>query len=782
MENGEVSGVTSGVTSGAQDGLRNDDQSDAQSDDQDGAGRAQLQRLFSPRHIAVFGGTAAAEAIRQCRKLGFAGDLWPVHPTRATVEGIACYPSVAALPQAPDASFVAVPAQPTVDIVGQLAARGAGGVICYASGFAEVGGAGVALQQQLIDNALDMALLGPNCYGMLNYLDGVALWPDQHGGQRVERGVALITQSGNIGLNLTMQRRALPLAYLITVGNKAGNRMESLVDALLADPRVSVIGMHIEGLDDVAAFSRVALKALRQGVPLVALKAGSSALGAQTAMSHTSSLAGPDALYDALFARCGVARVRDPAGLIETCKFLHVHGALGGNRIISASCSGGEASLVADLAQPRGLEMPPIPVPAHARLHAVLGDKVTVANPLDYHTYIWGDLAAQTECFSGLMDCNFDAHLLVLDYPRLDRCSADSWGTTVDAFVAAAHAGDALDSSASSDAVDGFVNGVVGGVLDGISVGVSGGLVGGLVEGGLVGGRARSKAATVVASLPEDLPEDYAQALMAQGIAPMHGLPDCLDAIAHAAQVGAAARSLAVLKPIPPVLALQAGSPRTLDEASAKRALAAFGLPVPKGQVVSAAQVDAAADALGYPVVLKAVSAQLAHKTEAGAVHLNLANAAQVQAALATMAHLSDQFLVEQMATKVVAEVIVGVQRDAQFGLSLTVGAGGVLVELLQDARTLLLPVQRHEVLAALQSLRIWPLLRGFRGKPAGDVAALVDAVMVVADYAQSHAECLLELDVNPVLVMPHGVLAVDALIRCIDPVVDPIAEGAPHV
>ena len=694
--------------------------------EQDGAGRAQLQRLFSPRHIAVFGGASAAEAVRQCRKLGFAGQIWPVHPTRREVEGLACYPDVASLPQAPDASFVAVPRHATVDIVGQLAARGAGGVICYASGFAEVGGEGVALQQQLVHKAGDMALLGPNCYGMLNYLDGVALWPDQHGGQRVERGVALITQSGNIGLNLTMQRRALPLAYLITVGNKAGSRMESLVDALLADPRVSVIGMHIEGLDDVAAFSRVALKALRQGVPLVALKAGSSALGAQTAMSHTSSLAGPDALYDALFARCGVARVRDPAGLIETCKFLHVHGPLGGTRIISASCSGGEASLVADLAQPRGLDMPAIPSAAQARLHAVLGDKVTVANPLDYHTYIWGDLAAQTECFSGLMDCCFDAHLLVLDYPRLDRCSAESWGTTVDAFVAAAQAGE----------------------------------------------KTGKKAATVVASLPEDLPEDYAQALMAQGIAPMHGLPDCLDAIAHAAQIGAAAHAQAGLTPLLQVQALQAGAPSTLDEAASKSALAAFGLPVPQGQVVAAAQVLQAADALGYPVVLKAVSEHLAHKTEAGAVHLNLANATQVQAALDKMAGLSDHFLVEQMASNVVAEVIVGVQRDAQFGLSLTVGAGGVLVELLQDARTLLLPVQRHEVQAALEALKMASLLRGFRGRPAGDMAALVDAVMAVADYAQANADRLLELDVNPVLVMPQGVLAVDALIRL---------QGNPH-
>ena len=171
---------------------------------------AALRRLFSPRHIAVFGGNAAAEAIRQCRKLGFAGEIWPVHPRKESVEGLACFADVASLPEAPDASFIAVPREATVDIVGQLAKRGAGGAICYASGFAEVGGVGLALQQQLVDNAGAMALVGPNCYGMLNYLDGVALWPDQHGGERIKRGVALITHSGNIGLNLTMQRRAMP--------------------------------------------------------------------------------------------------------------------------------------------------------------------------------------------------------------------------------------------------------------------------------------------------------------------------------------------------------------------------------------------------------------------------------------------------------------------------------------------------------------------------------------------------------------------------------------------
>ena len=699
-----------------------------------------LRRLFSPRHIAVFGGASAQEAVRQCKALGFDGPIWPVHPTRKEMEGLACFASVQDLPEAPDASFVAVPREATVEVVRQLAARGAGGAICYASGFAEVGGDGVALQAALVQAAGNMALIGPNCYGMLNYLDGVALWPDQHGGQRQSQGVALITQSGNIGLNLTMQTRGLPLAYLITVGNKAGNSMESLVESLLSDPRVSVIGLHIEGLDDVAAFSRVALKALRQGVPLVALKAGSSTLGAQTAMSHTSSLAGPDALYDALFARCGIARVRDPAGLIETCKFLHVHGPLAGKRIISASCSGGEASLVADLAQPRGLDMPAIPPAAQARLRAVLGDKVNVANPLDYHTYIWSDLAAQTECFSGLMDCGFDATLLVLDYPRLDRCSADSWGTTVDAFAAAASSG--------------------------------------------------GRGATVVASLPEDLPEEYANALMAQGIAPMHGIPDCLDAIAHAARMGAARARSSELHPLSELVPLvwQASNAQvdaagvqaapnhtasrapshTLDEAAGKQALAAFGLPAPRGLVVSAAEAADVADSLGYPVVVKAVSAQLAHKTEAGGVQLNVQNAEGVRAAMARMAALSDRFLVEQMATQVVAEIIVGVQRDAQFGLSLTLGAGGILVELLQDVQTLLFPVTRADVQSALRGLKAWPLLAGFRGKAAGDVEALVDAVLAIATYAQANAHRLLELDVNPVLVMPEGqgVLAVDALIR----------------
>lgn len=676
-----------------------------------------LQRTFSPQSIAVFGSRAATEVIRQCRALGYTGAIWPVHPTRTEMEGLPCFASVADLPGAPDAAFVAVPAQATVDVVQQLADKGCGGAICYASGFAEVGPEGAELQRKLVEAAGSMALLGPNCYGMLNYLDGVALWPDQHGGSRLERGVAIITQSGNIGLNLTMQRRALPLAYLITVGNKAGDSMDAIIEGLLDDPRVTAIGLHIEGLDDVSAFSRAAINALEKRVPLVALKAGSSELGARTTMSHTSSLAGPDKLYDALFARCGVARVFDVSSLLETLKLLHVLGALPGKRIVSASCSGGEASLVADLAQSYGLDMPDLPQPAHDQLFEVLGEAVTVANPLDYHTYIWGDIAAQTGCFAGLMACNFDAHVLVLDFPRADQCDGSTWHTTLDAFVAA-------QKKTGANAV-------------------------------------------VLSSLPEGLSDDIGAKLLAQGIAPMQGTADCMLAIALAAQIGAAQAHWKEIAPVASATSIQ-HSGRMLNEVASKQALKAHGVPIPQGALVSAVEAAATAERLGFPVVVKAVSDTLAHKTEAGGVKLNLKTAQEVQAAVTAMAHLSDQFLVEQMAQSVVAEMIVGISRDAQFGLALTLGAGGILVELLQDTATLLLPASSADIRNALEGLKTWPLLTGFRGRQIGDVDALVAAIAAIASYALATDQRLLELDVNPILVLPkgQGVLAVDALIN----------------
>ena len=679
--------------------------------------RSPLARLLSPGSIAVIGGREAQEVMRQCDRIGFAGTLWPVNPKRAEMQGRRTFASVAELPEAPDASFIAVPRAALVEVVAALAGRGAGGAVCYAAGFAETGAEGAALERDLVARSGDMALTGPNCYGHINYLDGAALWPDQHGGQRVARGVAIVTQSGNIGQNLTMQRRSLPLALLVTVGNKAKGDMADYVNAFLDDERVTAIGLHIEGLADIPAFDRAAARARAQGVPIVVVKTGRSATGAAIALSHTASLAGEDRLYDALFARNGVARAPDLSVFVETLKYLHVHGPLPGRAVSCMSCSGGEASLAADLACLHGLATPALPAHVQTGLAAVLGPRVPLANPLDYHTYIWGDAVLQTACFRAMLRGRFDASLLVLDFPRQDRCEGAAWDVTMRAFAAAA--------------------------------------------------RVEHAPACLVSSLPETLPEAQGGWLLEQGIAPMQGLGEAFAALGLAAGIGEAWGRERPAEAAPPDRLLWSGLEQ-LSEAQAKAALAAFGLAVPAHRVARQAGVAAAAREIGLPVVVKALSRDIAHKTEAGAVRLNLATPEEAARAAVAMAHLADEFLVERMHGGAVAELIIGVARDPQFGLTLTIGAGGVLVELLEDAVTLLLPVQRDEVARALAGLKVSRLLTGFRGRAAGDVAAAIDAVMAVARFADWNNTSLQELDINPLLVMPagQGAIVADALIR----------------
>ena len=679
--------------------------------------RSPLARLLSPGSIAVIGGREAQEVMRQCDRIGFAGTLWPVNPKRAEMQGRRTFASVAELPEAPDASFIAVPRAALVEVVAALAGRGAGGAVCYAAGFAETGAEGAALERDLVARSGDMALTGPNCYGHINYLDGAALWPDQHGGQRVARGVAIVTQSGNIGQNLTMQRRSLPLALLVTVGNKAKGDMADYVNAFLDDERVTAIGLHIEGLADIPAFDRAAARARAQGVPIVVVKTGRSATGAAIALSHTASLAGEDRLYDALFARNGVARAPDLSVFVETLKYLHVHGPLPGRAVSCMSCSGGEASLAADLACLHGLATPALPAHVQTGLAAVLGPRVPLANPLDYHTYIWGDAVLQTACFRAMLRGRFDASLLVLDFPRQDRCEGAAWDVTMRAFAAAA--------------------------------------------------RVEHAPACLVSSLPETLPEAQGGWLLEQGIAPMQGLGEAFAALGLAAGIGEAWGRERPAEAAPPDRLLWSGLEQ-LSEAQAKAALAAFGLAVPAHRVARQAGVAAAAREIGLPVVVKALSRDIAHKTEAGAVRLNLATPEEAARAAAAMAHLAGEFLVERMHGGAVAELIIGVARDPQFGLTLTIGAGGVLVELLEDAVTLLVPVQRDEVARALAGLKVSRLLTGFRGRAAGDVAAAIDAVMAVARFADWNNTSLQELDINPLLVMPagQGAIVADALIR----------------
>jgi len=675
-----------------------------------------LRRLLAPKTVAVFGGDSAAEVVRQCRALGFAGDILAVNPGRTDLAGIPCFASAADLPAVPDASFIAVPPEATLDVVDELAALGAPGAVCFAAGFAETGReAGSLRQEKLRAAAGDMAIIGPNCHGYLNFLDGIALWPDQHGGERVEHGAALLSQSGNIAINLTMQQRQVDFSYVISVGNSCVLEIHDYIDALLEDKRVAVIALHIEAIIDVAAFCASAIRALRKGIPIVALKTGRSSRGAEIAMSHTASLSGSDELYSALFRRVGIARCDTLSQFLETIKFLSVAGTLPQATVASMSCSGGDASLVADCADRLHVELPSLSGESMTKLEALLGPRVHVSNPLDYHLYIWGDCDKLEACFAQVLSNRFACTMLILDYPPGDGDTAQNWEISERALLAAV---------ANSDQL-----------------------------------------AIVVSSLPETMPRHVRERLKTAGIAPMQGIEDCLYAIRAAAQIGLAQRNVdSVLAVISP--AAVHGTAVTLDEAESKRVLAEFGLPIPAGQVCRESQTVAVASAIGYPVVLKAVSPALSHKSDVGAVAVDLHNRGAVRAATKRLAPNFGSFLVEKMVQSVVVELIVGVSRDPDFGLALTIGAGGTLVELIDDSITLLLPLQRDDIHSALKTLQAYELISGYRGTASGDIASIIDSIEAIARYALAHNDTLLELDVNPLCVMRTASVAVDAFIR----------------
>ena len=700
-----------------------------------------LTRLLAPRSIAAIGGTWAERVVEQCQKMEFAGDVWPVHPTKDFVRGVKCYRSVAELPGAPDASFVAVNRTLAVNVMGDLAKRGAGGAICFASGFKEAGPDGAALEAALVAASGDMPFLGPNCYGLINYVDGALLWPDQHGGARTDRGVAILMQSGNIAINMTMNRRGVPIAYLAALGNQAKVGLAEMTEALAATGRVSAIGLLIEGIPDVAAFATAVEAARAHGVAVVALKAGRSEQGRALAMSHTGSLAGSDAVMDAFLERLGVARVFSLPDLLETLKLLHVHGPLPGKSIVSLSCSGGEALLMADTAAERDVAFRPFTDADVARIRSTVNPIVSISNPFDYHTFDWGKCDRLQTTFAEVLKSKFDLGLIVMDIPREDRCDSTEWKVGIGAFITA-----------------------------------------GKVAGARIG---------VLATLSECMPEAYAHELIAQRVVPFMGISETLTAIEKAAFIGRAGSepfaplglSQSGVRPIEgplqeqpsrhgsdPGLPVKGGERGLgLSEWEAKQALQDFGLAMPEGRLVAnAAEARAAFTALGCPVVVKACSHTLQHKTEAGAVRLNVRTADDAASAVESMSKLADSFIIERMITDTVTELIIGIKRDPQVGLVLVVGSGGILVELIGDARTLLFPVSHAAAKRAILSLKAAKLLAGFRGRPKGDLAAAIAAVLTVARYAEANAETLQELDINPLLVRPegYGAVAVDALIQ----------------
>ena len=735
----------------------------------------------------MLGGHWAGAVVQQCVKLGYQGKIWPVHPNHSSVEGLPCFASVEELPAAPDVCFVAVNSESTIDLVERLSAMGAGGAICFASGFSEVASRdehGESRQTRLIDAAGSMPVIGPNCYGLINYLDRVALWPDQHGGKSVERGVAILTQSSNIAINLTMQQRALPIAYILTVGNQAQTTHAELATAILDDDRVSALGLHVEGFSDIRAFEALASRARELGKRIVVLKTGVTPISRAALLSHTRSLSGNDVAASAFIERLNMIRVQGLGEFIETLKVLNSGRPVGGYRLLCMSCSGGEAAMMGDMALSVGLQFPPLETEQKKQLNAVLGKQLRLSNPLDYHTSIWDDNEAMQAMVEAMLQIRptpdgdtvsandqfesiADIALLVLDFPRQDLCDAESWVAAAQSFVQATRHW------------QGF--------------------------------------AAVLSTLPENMPESVAVELIAQGVVPLAGLRDGLLALRNAAwldmasqvpssppvwladqrTITAKAAVLSLLegqgkgaaydKPSARRASQQAWGlvqtatsdapvPRTLDESIAKRWLNRFGVQVPVNVRLSFADVrssvrlskalDRASPTFNYPVVAKGLG--LAHKSEANAIELGIDNRRELERAILRI-NCDGGCLIEEYVEDGVVELLVSVIHDPVHGLLMTIGAGGIYAEVLQDCDYCLIPATRDELDRRLQRLRCAPLLNGFRGRAIVDRECLLDALDSVQQAALQLGDRLVELEVNPLICTADGCVAVDALVSVLD-------------
>jgi acetyl-CoA synthetase len=688
-----------------------------------------MQRLLAPRSVALIGGVWADAVASASRVIGYRGEIWHVHPSRESTPDRRYFASVEALPEAPDACFIAAPAHTVPAIAASLRTRAAGGFVCFAAGFAETGSeTGTRLNELLLQNAGELPFFGPNCYGFINFFDRVALWPDQVVGSAPDRGVALICQSGTIALNLLFNQRSLPIGYVLTVGNQARIAVEDMLDLLSEDGRVSAFGLYMEGIDNPAAFARAVAKARAAGKAVALVKAGRTEAATRTVRTHTGALAGADAAFDAFCQQAGIARCDSLATLCETLKLLHCGGPLRGRRILVMGASGGDMAMTADAARSLALQFPPIPAASQQQMQGILSDRVAIANPFDFHTHIWFDRTALRALFHSAQRAGFDAVGLMVDCPTATGADASSYVAAIEEFVGAAPGADCR--------------------------------------------------AVVISSLPESMAAATRELCLSAGITPLQGQREALEALDLAAQIGAAWQQ----GPAPPLSeperATGGATARNLTEVAAKAALAECGVRVPRHRLIEARHhrdlpqaAAAAASSIGFPVVVKAVAAQLEHKTDVGGVILNIRSPEEAAAAAQQLLQLADTLLVEEMIVDGIAEMLVGIRCDAQFGQLLLLGAGGIYTELLRDSVTLLPPFGADRIRAALERLRIMALMRGFRGRPAADVEALLQAVLGCVRYAQAQHSQLLELDVNPVIVRAHGLgaVAVDALIRLSD-------------
>jgi acetyltransferase len=694
--------------------------------------------MLHPRSVAVIGATPRVQYggrfLTAVLKSSDRVRVYPVNPNYTELGGVACYPTVEALPETPDLAGVIVPRERVLDVLDACHRKGVSAAIVISAGFAERGTVeGRQLQERLTAFARESGLRvsGPNCLGVANLWDDI--WPMASSlpvGTAPKAGaIGLVCQSGATAFGPLQTRAAdagIGYSYVISTGNEADLEFADYVRYLLDDPHTRVIAGFIEGLRpaDGSKFVEVARLAAECGKPIVLIKIGRSESGSQAAGSHTGALTGSDSRFDAVCAQYGITRVQDYDELLEISQLLAQSKKPPRPGIAVVSHSGGVSSLTADVLGAAGLQLPDLTEETRAELNGIIKEFGWAANPADLTGFLMRD-----------------------DFPRIveSMINQPAVGTLVIASAGSqtrAHEAIALRERSNKNLVYMWT-----------------------------GARAESSALPLLKAAA--VPIFYSPATLARGLRSL---------LAYHAWCDWRKRTGFASEPTPTpeqqnaraALACRGGA--ALSEHDSKRLLAVWGVQATREvRAVSAEAAVSAADQLGYPVVVKADSADILHKTEAGVVRLGLGDSGQVSAAFVDVmtsarafdpAARVDGVLVQKMVCNGI-EVIVGVNCDPQLGPILLLGIGGVLVEVYQDTSLRRCPITLDEGHQMIESLRGVRLLRGFRGSPPADVDALARTLVSVSHMAVHLEQELAEVDINPLLVLPEGegVVAADALV-----------------
>jgi acetate---CoA ligase (ADP-forming) len=701
-----------------------------------------LERLFDPRGIAVVGASTDAsrpgnQTLVALRANGYAGGVYPVNPKYPEIAGYRCHASLGEIDGDCDVAVIALPARQVAGVLRDCAARGIGHAVVLGGGFREGGADGSALESGLVAAARDCGVrfIGPNCLGLVNvHVRAYAAWGSLTRPPLLAPGpVSVVLQSASFGMSVVIQaaQAGIGFRHVVTSGNEADVSTPEIIDAYVDDPHTKVILSYLEGVSDGRAFMAAARRALAAGKPLVVIKAGNTEQGRRAAQSHTANMTGSYDVYRAAFRQCGVIEVDDVPDAVDAVACLLGGRLPAGNRVGVIGGSGGAAAMFSDQADLSGLEMPAFRETTVDALAASLPPMSVLRNPVDY-------------------TAGFPRRQEGLDFERAFRAVIDD--PDVDQLAV-------MFAAAGRRQVE----------------------YGGEVLGRLAA--SSTKPIVVFSGMDEGLAPEGLDLLRRAGVPVLSSPKRVAVAMARIAAHAQARRLHASRPGTGPVAGgdgpglLQEASAAVrgpLDEVASKRLLASFGLPVSGDRVLPLEPVADDLAGLGWPVVLKIVSPDIAHKSDVGGVRLGIGGPdALLQAARRMVAEVREARPDARLSGLLVApmvsgalETIVGVVNDPAFGPVVAFGLGGVLAEVLHDVSYRVAPFDVVEARSMVADLRARALFDGVRGGVPLDIDALVEALAKVSTLAWCLRDRLHELDINPLLVRPtgQGVIAVDAL------------------